>query len=155
MGETVWTVCVCGGGGLGCRQASEPEASMMLGTEWAFRKGKASREDHVGFGHTEVTYEPVKTNSMEMRQKPNGPTEALASLSWAPGTVSCLAPTLSQPLRVHSPHSGQRTLKYTQVTALPDFSCSLPSHHHPYHRPPVFDAFWTLPTAHSCSGPLI
>lgn len=51
--------------GGGCRQGSEPEASMMLGTEWAFRKGKASREDHVGFGHTEVTYEPVKTNSME------------------------------------------------------------------------------------------
>ena len=48
-----------------CRQGSEPEATMMLGTEWAFRKGKASREDHVGFGHTEVTYEPVKTNAME------------------------------------------------------------------------------------------
>ena len=63
MGEAVWTVC--GGLGGACRQGSEPEASMMLDTEWAFRKGKASREDHVRFGHTEVTYEPVKTSSME------------------------------------------------------------------------------------------
>lgn len=46
-------------------EESEPETSVSGCPGEAFREGAASTEDHVGFGYVEVTYELVKSNSME------------------------------------------------------------------------------------------
>ena len=113
-----------------------------------FREGAASTEDHVEFGHMEVTSEPVKAvlwrDKTETRWTNRGQAPGISFMDTCHSLLSGL-PTLSLPLKSIHQTVAEGLLKHTQVMVLPGFN-----RHYPYHGlagPPVVNAFSPLPSS--------